>query len=256
MTYLKRILAIVALPLLVFGSPAKAGVIELALLVDASGSMSAPEFQEQLDAYKNIFGSATFYDDYVVGGQDLYVNMILFAAGVQETIAWTLINDNTSANAFSALVNGVTRASMNTNGTWTGTALEFALDSVLGNSINSDRAVIDMSTDGQPYRASSSGGNTSSETNLSYATANLAAAENVVLNAIGIGGGINTTFLNNVTAASGGFFVTATDFGAFEAGLADKLYTEIQSAPVPEPAALLLMGLGLLTVRRYSRKAA
>ncbi|HEY5645566.1 MAG TPA: PEP-CTERM sorting domain-containing protein, partial [Pseudomonadales bacterium] len=92
---------------------------------------------------------------------------------------------------------------------------------------SSDNKVIDVSTDGI------SAGDPD-------AAAAAALANGIITNCIGIGGSANCDFATN----NGGTAYAASDFTAFAAALNDKLEAELVG--VPEPASLLLLGLGLL----------
>ncbi len=63
-----------------FGTtPAKVDIIELALVLDGSGSLQQSGWDAQLDAYHTIFTSGSFYDDFVTTGDELYVSAFSFA---------------------------------------------------------------------------------------------------------------------------------------------------------------------------------
>ena len=234
MNFKKALLGATAACALGMGSmSANANIIELALVLDESGSVGQTGFNLQANAYKNIFTSGSFYDNYVVGGDQLYVSAFTFSSGAWRVIDQTLINDNTSATNFGNLFTGSWYSS---GQTYTDVAVTTAANYLLNAStVTSDRMVIDISTDGNPYP---SGHDPISE--LTWA-----AGQGITTNFIGVGSGISTTNLDAWATASGGFYTTATDFGAFQGALEKKLHREINGT-VPEPASIALMGLGLV----------
>ena len=235
-------------------APAHSAIIELSLVVDASGSITNSDFDLQVDAYESIFSSGSFFDDFLDPGDTLWANVILFATNVTESISFTAITDNASAAAFGTAAGAITRSgigfSTNTFG-----GVNAAVASIEDNGIDGDRLIIDVSTDGQP---NNDGGTPGSAAANAIAASAAALSAGITVNAIGVGGGIGTTFLNDFTNAGGGFFVTASDFNQFEAALSTKLERELSDPnPVPAPAATFLLGLGLvglgLTRRRKNR---
>ncbi len=228
--------------------PAHAAVIELALVLDGSGSISGSDFALQLDAYEDIFTN-NFYDTYVVGNDTLYVSAWQFSTNVTQETLWYSITDNASADAFGALF-----ASINQDGGGTNiaSAIVDANASIIGNGIASDKQIIDISTDGEPTRCTPNcTGNTYMQSAINAATAAL--NQGTVVNAIGVGAGVGVSFLNDLTTAGGGFYETAANFTAFEAALSQKLFREINQE-VSEPGTLALLSLGIIGLGAVRRK--
>jgi hypothetical protein len=221
-------------------APAQSAVIELALALDGSGSISSSQFLLQKNAYQSIF-SNNFYDNYVVGGDTLHVSAWQFASGVVQETAWFEITDNASAALFANQFASIGKLGGSTNITG---AINLAHNAMVSNTIVSDRQIIDISTDGQPNNP-----------NNAYQAAANAFAGGTVTNAIGVGSNINTGILDTLTTNGGGFYTTAANFDQFEAALAQKLFREINTPQVSEPATLALFGLGLMGIAAARRRA-
>ena len=235
---------------------ASATSMELALVLDGSGSINASNWQLQLQGYKDAFASGTFYDDYVAPSpyDTLYVGVYQFATNVVQEIGWTAINNNTDATAFG---NMFTFAQL-TGWTDTQGAVQHATDGLLGNGIASAKMVMDISTDGNPTLCD--GGTSSYSTNCPYGSnptlaaiqaANSSRANGVTINALGVGNYVNSTFLDalvgiNPVSNPEGFYLRASDFGQFGATLETKLGREITN--VPEPASILLLLAGMIGI--------
>ena len=216
---------------------AKAVVIELSLVVDASGSINSTEFALQTGAYESIFTN-NFVSTFVDPMDQLYVNAIRFATSASEVIPWTLLDSDMAATSFGMALGGISQSG---NGGLTdhAEATNLAASSILGNGINGDRLLIDVSTDGN----TTSGGDP-------IAAATAAAASGISVNAIGIGSGVDSAFLDAFTMAGDGFFLTASDFTDFETVLSQKLEREVTGGDdpvsVPEPSSIILLSAGLL----------
>ncbi len=238
-----------------------ADVIELSLVVDASTSIVNADYALQVGAYGSIFGSGSFFDTYLNPGDVLWANFIVFSSTALEVVPFTSITDNASATAFgNAVVGGASdRVALgffaaDNFTTSTGLATDTAVASIQNNGVSGDRQVIDISTDGVPTipPPDADAGAPSPEVRAEAITAaSNANAAGITVNAIGVGG-VDTTFLDDFTTAGGGFFLTATDFSAFQGVLEEKLETELAPPPpppppsVPEPGMLGLFGIGLL----------
>lgn len=240
-----------ALILCAYTLPAQADVIELSLVIDASGSISDTDYGLQTGAYKSIFNDSLF-TTLVNEGDTLWVNVIQFAQNVAEEITWTLIDSDAAAAAFGDAIGLITRIAGGSVTNTQGATLA-AHTSIRDNAIAGDRLIIDVSTDGVPtWDDLTMLFDVPANTTNAIAAATAAAADGITVNAIGVGG-VDATFLGNYTTAGGGFFLTATDFTAFEDVLRTKLATEIGGGcdddcptEVPEPGTLALLGLGLL----------
>src|SRR4051812_44708066 len=86
--------------------------LELALLVDVSGSVDANEFLLQQQGYVSAFHSPAVKNA-IAGGQlgSIAVTLMYWSStGVQQqSVGWTLINDAASADAFANAINAAAR---------------------------------------------------------------------------------------------------------------------------------------------------
>ena len=261
---MKKTLLLILTAFLLFGfgmiQTASASTLELALVLDGSGSISDSDFQKQLDGYKNAFASGSFYDTFVTPSKydTLVVSAFQFATNVIREIDWTTITNNTQATDFGNLF---TTSTFTQLGQYTNTDAAIQDATAYFGSSTNDR-VIDISTDGDPTR-SGDGSNTSSgdpvhETNAITAADNARAA-GITVNAIGIGSNINADFLEDLVgigSGSGntGFYLSAANFNDFSDVLEDKLGREIIGTTIPEPGTMILFGFGLLGMANISRR--
>ena len=223
-------------------SVAKADIIELALVLDSSGSISNSDYALQLDAYEDIF-STNFVTDFVNAGDELWVSVYQFSSSTTLEIAATLLDTDAAATAFSALFGSISKDNSSTDTT---EAVDTAAADLLTADVMGDRLIIDVSTDGEPNNT----------TTAIQAAAN-ASAQGVTVNAIGVGSGVSESFLDSFTTAGDGFYVTAVDFEEFRDSLEIKLLREISNPtePVPAPATLGLLGLAIAFIARKKLKA-
>jgi len=231
--------AALAAPLVCAGYGADAAPLELALLIDGSGSISSSDFDLQIDAYESIFND-NFFTNIVSPSiyTEVFVGAWQFSTGVS-FIGEQSITSDAEAQTFATALGGTTQISGLTN---IGQALLDANTWFDTNAAQGDNdRVVDVSTDGSP----TAGGSGESDTQFALNAADAVRADGGSVNAIGVGS-VSQVFLNNLTTP-GGFFVTADNFGEFEAALADKITREVQGGnPVPAPTPLLLLCIGLL----------
>ncbi len=267
----KRLLIVPLLAVLVAWSTSVSALsIELALVMDGSGSISATDWQKQIQGYRNAFSTGTFYDNFVAPSpfDTLYVSAYTFSGLVTQSIAWTAITNNSQATAFGDNFLTIVQPRNYTN---TEGALRAATDGLLNNGINGDKLVIDISTDGQPTACagyvdpsqrgcgSASSGTTIATVAKSRALAAATDARNsgIFVNALGVGGFVQPSFLNELVAAGtgvaqAGFYLQADTFDQFASTLQTKLGREVRG--VPEPQVLLLMVGGVMGILALGRR--
>jgi hypothetical protein len=211
--------------------------LELALVVDASGSISSSEWDLQMDGYTNAINAVLPTDGSVA------VSVIRFATTSSVVRTMTQINSVADRTALAAFFQGLSQS-----GNGSTTCISCGIFSAEG-TLDSDpltKGVIDVSTDGNWNTGVDPDGPAGTPGTAEWAVANDAD----VVNALGIGTGTPPDFAHGV----GSFSLLADSFADFEATLRSKLLRET-GQDVPEPAALaifgaMLAGLGALGRRR------
>lgn len=223
--------------------------LELALLVDVSGSIDDTEFALQKQGYVNAFKSAAVQNAIEDGtNQAIAVSMMYWSAGSQQDLAidWTLVTD---ASDFADLIDATTRPFNNT--TAPGSAINAITPTFDTNLFDAMRQVIDVSGDGIQ--------NAGADTSDARDAALLAGVDAINGITIGDAAGLGDWYNANIKGGDDAFVLQASSFMAFEDALKTKLVAEITdtppAVPLPAPALLLIAGLGTLGAAARKRKA-
>lgn len=255
------------LGMLLVASPAHALTevdTELQLLMDVSGSVSASEFNLQLQGYVDAFYSQEVQSAILdtSGGKlgAIAVQMVMWSSGSQQRAMtdWFHLYDMTSINNFAATLDALVRPF----GGWTapGSAMAFGAQQFDTNNFTAARQVMDVSGDGIQNNG------------LDTATVRdqLLASGIDTINGITIGqdyadGVLQEWYVENVAGGEDAFVINATTFADFGNALQLKLAAEIEGGIIPEGAlaapieeiplaAQLLLGMPLLLAWRYQRR--
>lgn len=217
----------------------RADNLELALLIDGSGSISTANFTLQKNGYVNALSDITVLplDGTVsIGVWQFSTTGNNSTPSIQSVYPTTTINAGNIA-ALTAAIGGMVQIDYNTP---IGVAIEVAANDLLNNLITSDRQVIDVSTDG----------NSNVGIDPTTAAANAIAAGIEQVNGIGIGGSAN---LNWVPAGS--FKMNVDNFDDFGAAIKEKIRREVIGVPDGGMTALML-GTGVFGLALAKRRVA
>lgn len=238
----KLVVAASAAVVLGLGSAANAALLELALVLDASGSMNNAEWNAQRLGYANALGTV------IPTNGSVSISVTRFAQTASVVRPMTLID---SAAALTSLTTFFTTLSQSGNGSTT--CFSCAISTAYSTFSNAPdtRRVIDVSTDGDQNGGSNPNGPATvigtSRWAVDGGTNGGGLADTV--NTIGIGTNTAPGFFYGLNA----FGLVVTNFDQFEAGLRDKLEREVIGV-IPVPGALPLMLSGLLAFGYMSRR--
>lgn len=226
-----------AAALLSSASVANAVGVELALLIDVSGSVDSTEYALQKGGYIAAFNNAAIHAAIAATPGGVAVTYIEWSGASQQAqlVGWTLLTDAASSSAFAAAIAATSRAFSGL--TAPGSAINFAAPLFASNGFDGNRLVIDVSGDG----VENDGADTSDARDAALA------GGIDTINGIAIGNSTLLAWYNaNIVGGTNAFGIGVDSFDDFEAAIAEKLKREIIGTPTP--AAVALFGLGLVAM--------
>jgi hypothetical protein len=253
---LKKVLAGLAIAAGALGAHQSASAVavglELALLVDVSGSVSTSEYNLQKQGYIDAFYDSVIQSNIATITGGIAVTYIEWSSGTQQSklVDWTHIFDEASAEAFADAIAATSRAFDNST-TGPGSAINFVASDFSSNGFKAARWVIDVSGDG----AENSGDDTAAARDAFLAIAAVGEGGTKTVNGLAILGeaGLAAFYQNNIVGGSNAFLQTAATFEDFADAVVLKIGREV-TGKVPEPGTLALLGLALACVAAASRR--
>jgi len=224
--------------------------VELQLLIDISGSISATEYDLQMQGYSNAFANDTVQNAIINGTEgQIAVQLIMWSGrnNQQVMIDWTLVDSKASADSLSSSIANIARPFSG----WTaiGSAIEYSYPLFLDNGFIGTQQIMDISGDG---------------TNNS-GTQPSTASSNAIDNGVDTINGIVITnsqavidqYYEEVIAGDSPFLLAPANFNDFQTAIENKIIAEIEGTippqaivQIPEPSSItlfLMSGIFLFT---------
>ena len=226
--------------------------IELTLLVDRSGGVSASEYTRQVVGYTTAFKSLNF-ESVVGAGRTVAVNYIEWSGPTDQSVrsvtaanpdGWWVLSSQADCNEFAAFLSGLSYQQGTSSAPQDALAFAVRADGggMFHNTYHSTRQIIDVS------------GSVMGDAGLlgtAGRDAALAAGVDMINTLVVSDQASSLSYYANNIQSDNGFTLQANDFDAFTKAISDKLRMELmQVIPLPSTAALGLLGLGAVASLR------
>ena len=222
----RRLAATAAIAAFATATPAAAQTnidLQLALMVDASGSVNQYRFQLQKRGYVDALRNPKILSA-ILGGrsQSIAISMVQWTGPFLHApvLPWTLLKDEAAVKSAAAIIEQTPRA-LYGGGTSISGAIDYAMRMFTQSPFKSERQVMDISGDG------------SNNSGRSVVRArDEAAAKDVTINGLPILAfepDLDTYFRDYVIGGPGAFMIVAKDFESFGEAILRKMIIEIAS---------------------------
>lgn len=186
--------------------------VALVLLLDASASITPPDWRLQLEGHADAIEAI---GPTVQRGEPVAVAAFAFSELVQPLVRWRLIRTEADAREVAAELRQAPRGQM--GGTEIPHALRVARNAMADAPCQAEQEVIDLVTDGEAH-----GPATARERDL-------AAAEGVRINALGVGSPEAADWLRQHAVTPGGFVMQVERWEDFARAIRRKIALEVAS---------------------------
>ncbi len=200
--------------------------LELVLAVDSSSSVTAEEFDLQMQGIANAFRhSAVVAAIEAAGDLGIAVSLVQWSDNRRQFLAidWMHLTDAQSAEAFAEEIDATPRFVIG-GGTAIGGAMSFSTRLIERNDYLGRRRVVDISGDGRANQ-----GNQPEDERDKAVAAGFTINGLAILNEDFL---VDRYYLYNVIGGTGAFLVTAEDFQDFQEAILRKLIQEISGVPL------------------------
>ncbi len=200
--------------------------LELVLAVDSSSSVTAEEFDLQMEGIAKAFRhSAVVAAIEAAGDLGVAVSLVQWSDNRRQFLAidWMHLTDAESAEAFAEEIDATPRFVIG-GGTAIGGAMSFSTRLIERNDYAGRRKVVDISGDGRANQ-----GNQPEDERDKAVAAGFTINGLAILNEDFL---VDRYYLYNVIGGTGAFLVTADDFQDFQEAILRKLIQEISGVPL------------------------